>query len=148
MGKEREKHIWIEDGIINYQVGDKSKWSVPLANLEVVGEFTNPNGPLVDDYFLVFVTRPEHHWNAASFYASERDEFLTCLGEILGNKLTCSLANSTVYNSRVMWPSEIEGKQLFNLVPTEAKGFWKKIKHRLIPNCDLILAAEIRDFLK
>src|SRR5262245_9714586 len=100
---EITKHIRIEDRTITYQVGGTVCWSLPLADLELLGEYTDPNGPFVDDYFFVFIRRPQHHWNEASFYASGRDELLDELAVLLGAKLDCGLVNSTEYNSRVMW---------------------------------------------
>lgn len=148
MTKETTKRIWIEDSVINYQVGDNVHWTLPIDDLELLGEYTDPNGPYVDDYFFVFITRPEHRWNEASFYADVRDEFLNELGKILGSTLTCGLVSSTDYNSRVMWPPDIEDMQLFEFVPVEAEGDWEKLKRKLIPEYYFAFTNPVRDYLK
>jgi hypothetical protein len=148
MGKDNSKRIWIEGSLINYQWRNSSRWTLPIAELEVVGEYTDPNGPYVDDFFLVFIARPEHLWYEASFYADGTDEFLKELGRQLGAEIACGLLNSTDYNSRVMWPPEVEGIELFEFVPVESHGMCEKLKHRLIPEYNFALTSKIKGFLK
>jgi hypothetical protein len=147
MSKETTKRIWIADRIIHYQDRD-FRWALPIDSIEVFGEYTDPNGPFVDDYFFVFVYRPEHRWNEASFYAAERDEFLNDFAEILEAKLTCGLVSSTDYNSRVIWPPELEGSKLFEFVPVESNGVWQRLKHRVIPEYYFAFTDAVGGFLQ
>jgi hypothetical protein len=147
MSKKPTKRIWIEGGIINYLWGEDHQWALPLTELEIVGEYTDPNGPYVDDYFFVFIARPEHYWYEASFYCDGSDQFLKELGQQLGAQISCGLVNSTDYNSRVMWPPEIEGMQLLELMAVESRGAWEKMKHKLVPEYNYALTETVKDFL-
>lgn len=149
MGKQEiEQRIWLKEDIIHYQVTANLGWTLPLSELEIVGEYTDPNGPYVDDYFFVFVTRPNHKWNEASFYAEGRDEFLQKLGLMLGAEIHCDLADSVDYKSRVMWPKELEDKPLFDFVPVESSGLLERIKHKLIPEYYFAFTEIVQDYLK
>ena len=62
-------HIWIQDKTILYAIRDSDAWELPIAELKVVGEYTTPNGPYIDDYFYVFLST--NYWYEASFYCQE-----------------------------------------------------------------------------
>jgi hypothetical protein len=145
--QETTKRIWLEGDSINYQIGGTLCWTLPIGDLEVLGEYTDPNGPYVDDYFFVFVVRPKHLWNESSFYATGRDEFLQELGKVLGSEPTCGLVSSTDYRSRVMWPPEIAGIQLFDFVPVESKGIWERLKRKLMPEYEFVFTRAVADYL-
>lgn len=146
MNKQLTKRIWIEEASIHYQTGVVG-WSLPIDSVEIFGEYTDPNGPYVDDYFFVFVTRPEHLWRQASFYADERDKFLTAFGEIREARMTCGLTSSTDYDSRVIWPPELEGTKLFEFVPVKSNGTWKRLKQSLVPEYHFAFTDPVRDYL-
>ena len=146
MAGETTKRIWIEDSTITYQIGDTVCWTLPLAELEIFGEYTDPNGPYVDDYFFVFIIR-SHHWNEASFYATGSEEFLKELGNLLGTNLTCGLVSSTDYYSRVIWPPKLEDLQLFEFVPVESKGAGEKLKHKFISEYYFVFTKVVKEYL-
>jgi hypothetical protein len=64
--EEKSKLILQNDTII-YDEGQLGRWEMSVADLEIVGEYTDPNGPYIDDYFFVFVVSPNHDHFHASF---------------------------------------------------------------------------------
>jgi len=93
--------------------GDHVPWDIAIANIAVIAEYTNQNGPYADDYFLVFMERGNAQWYEASFYAQGRGEALKWLAIQLGADLECQLCNSTDFRSRVMWPPALAGREMF-----------------------------------
>ena len=41
-------------GLITYHSAG-ADWSVPVADVRLIGEYTNSDGPYLDDYFMVFL---------------------------------------------------------------------------------------------
>jgi hypothetical protein len=105
--------IWLADGKIQYASSGYGTWVVPLAEIHVIGEYTNQNGPFLDDYFFAFVRSADEMWFEASFYAEGRDGFLKDLSVALGRTCECSLCASTDFISRIWWPESLAGQPLF-----------------------------------
>jgi hypothetical protein len=100
-------------------------WSIPVSAIKLVAEYTNSDGPGIDDYFLVFLTAPEDGWHEASFYAGGRNTMLQALGEKLGAPLQCGMCNSATYRSRILWPARLRGQPLMDVSP--APTAWRKL---------------------
>ncbi len=115
-------------GVITYHspAGD---WSVPIADVRLIAEYTNSDGPYVDDYFFVFLTAPEGGWHQASFYAKGRDEALAALSRTIGAPLECRLCDSTEYKTRIMWPPNLKDQELMEVLPPKKRSLWQKLLH-------------------
>ena len=84
------------------------------------------NGPMIDDWFMVFVP-DDGGWFEASVYAAGADIFRTDLAKVLGSEnLYGELFASTEFASRVIWPSHLSGKPLFDFAPV-LMPWWKKL---------------------
>jgi len=119
--------IWLADGLIHYESQDYGSWSLPVADLRVLGEHTTDNGPMIDDWFLVFVTGSAAGWQEASVYAEGADEFRKQLAGVLGaDSLDGELSASTDFASRILWPQTLRGQPLFHYSPIEAPG-WRHV---------------------
>lgn len=105
--------LWLDRELIRYQCTGGVGWAIPLGSLLVIGEYTDDNGPQVDNHFLVFVSHLGPSWFEASLHAEGREAFLSELGRKLGMNLICQLYDSSGLNSRVIWPPEIENQPLF-----------------------------------
>lgn len=114
---ERSGKITFAAGKIEYRSGIHG-WSLPSTEVRLIGEYTNENGPWLDDYFLVFLASSDGAWNQASFYATGRDEVLAELGQVLGTKLDLGLCNSANFKSRIIWPPNLAGKKFVEAVPS------------------------------
>ena len=120
--------IRLDHGTIVYELpGDG--WRLKLSDVRLIGEYTNSNGPFLDDYFFVFLTAAESGWHQASFYADGRDSFLKALSEALRVPIETGLCNSVEFKTRILWPSDLNGKPLMKVVPkpTRCARLWTKI---------------------
>jgi hypothetical protein len=128
--------IWIENGLIfsSFEGGDT--WKLPIHELQVIGEYTTPNGPYADDYFVVFVS--DQFSYTVSFYARGIAELLPRLGQELSEELEWALCNSTDWKSRIMWPPEIKDEPLFDFLPApKPNGIIGRLKYRLLSPVEL-----------
>lgn len=121
--------IFLRDGFIHYESDIYATWSLPLSSVRAIGEFTNQDGPGVDDWFLLFLTSDTAF--EASRYAEDCDQFLKDLSSSLGAEVTCSLAPSTDFRSHLVWPPRLKGHRLFEY---EAKSFRPVVESRIPPD--------------
>jgi hypothetical protein len=82
-----------------------------VAELVCIGEYTNANGPSLDDYFLVFGLR-NGLWYEGSFYSDGCDEIIEKIGKVLGCDLHFELIQPTIPCTRILWPKDMEGQPL------------------------------------
>jgi len=147
--KNTSGQISLENETIIYSTPEKACWKLPIAEVRVIGEFTNQSGPSLDDYFFVFVTRETTEWHHASFYAEGREKFLSELGAKLGQRLKCGLCNSADFKSRVLWPPNLEGRPLFEFISeTPATNFLGKVRQKILPMTFNQLTEEIRNAIR
>ena len=101
----------------------------------------NDHGPVVDDYFFVFLTRTECF--EASFYAEGHDAVLAELSHRLQHKLCTGLCHSTSLASRILWPAFLEGHPVFDLVPEErADTILDKLRQWVLPRVHMRFTNE------
>ncbi len=139
--EELSGRIWIKNKTIHYKMPNGG-WELPVSEIKIIGEHTDQSGP-ANDYFIVFLAA--WGWYEASFYANGCDRLLDDLGQLLDNKLDCELLNSTDFNSRIMWPTEMRGNPLFDysLAPKPA-GIWARIKLTVLPMINVCLTDEVK----
>ena len=122
-------------------------WHFAIADLLLVAEYTNDQGPWRDDYYFVFgVGRP------AVYYEVELGSGLNALAELsteLGVRLEPGLANSTDWQSRVLWPPALVGRALFDRhEQSRPAGAWNRLKDRVIPRHDAIFDEMVAEYLR
>jgi hypothetical protein len=120
-------------------------WTVKLADVRLIGEYTTADGPFVDDYFLVFLTAEKGGWYEASLCATGMERFLTELGVALGAPTRLALCSSTAWRTRVVWPPTVEGEPLLTTVPraTRLGRLWQSITGQR----DLVLSDAAKSLL-
>jgi hypothetical protein len=122
-------------------------WRLPVSEIKIIGEYTDDQGPLVDDYFLVFLT--DSNLYEASIYAEGVDAFLQELRDRLGASLSLELGNSTSYRSRVIWPSDMVEVPVFDYSKTpKPKGLLDRLKYRFFPDIHRKLSHAVWQRLK
>lgn len=96
-----------------------------VEDIGVIGEYTTPNGPWEDDYFVVFVDRDGKRLEVpdTAFTPAATDE----LRRSLGSDFAFGLANSTDFNSRILWPPKFAGKPLYVFTKVPARGFTRRV---------------------
>jgi hypothetical protein len=120
-------------------------WTVKLADVRLIGEYTTANGPSADDWFLVFLTAEQSGWYEVSLYAAGLDRFLIELGVALGAPIPLALCGSTDWKTRALWPPAVEGVPLLTTVPraTRLGRLWQSITGQR----DLVLSDEAKSLL-
>jgi hypothetical protein len=138
----RADRLTVENDAIIYTTPQKDGWQVPVAEVKVIGEFTNDHGPVADDYFLALLKRDE--WFVATFYADGRGTALAELGQRLRHKFLLDLCHSTSLTSRVLWPAALEGRPLFSCVPEQrAETVGGKLRQWILPKVHLHFTDEV-----
>lgn len=119
----------------------EQNWALPVNSVKVIGEYTlNTWG---DDYFFVFITQDGSCWHA-SFYADGMDEALGALSERLGSTLRPGLCNSVDWQSKILYPTHLEGRNVFEVIPHKASGLLNELWSRAFPTSNVRLSREIR----
>ena len=118
MSKNDSGRLELVGDRLAYSSEHYGSWEISVPDISFIGEYTNENGPFADDWFLVFVENQERIWKEASMYSDGRQEVLAELGSRLGVKLISDLTTSTSFKSRIMWPADRVGEDLFEFVST------------------------------
>ena len=109
------------------------RWSLPIASIILVAEYTTNEGPWADDWFLTFVTLEDGrlYFSTCSVSAGI-EEAMSILQERLGSLIPLQLLGSTEWRSRVAWPTRIAGNDYFTLTEVPAKTLAEKLKKKLL----------------
>lgn len=129
-----------------YEANGEIQWSLAADELKIVGEYTTSGGPMEDDWFFVFCDTPDGNrlWQATAL-AVDHKEFWQQLGQRLGCAIAPGLFASTNWASRVIYPPELEGHELFTTVKatSKLKGIWQ----RIFGSEKIRLTDEVKQFL-
>lgn len=126
-------------------------WSLQIEDIVLMAEYTTNEGPWLDDYFFVFVTVEKNklYFATCSFYADGRNEVLARLREQLGSPIKLVLINSSEWNSRVLWPPEMAGREYFTFTEVPAVTLRHKVKQWLSgPTHEYAISGAVRDYLQ
>ncbi|MCX5659361.1 MAG: hypothetical protein NTW19_06510 [Planctomycetota bacterium] len=122
---ESSGRIMLADGIVRCESTSCGGWQMAVPDLRLVGECTTPDGPMADDWFICFVI-DGNGWREAPVYADGFEEFLETLGKALRHSLICELANSSSFNSRILWPAALSGRALFRYGNDSSDGWMRR----------------------
>jgi hypothetical protein len=131
-----------DGGLITYLSQHYGSFSVPLAEVAVIGEVTTEDGPGIDDWFLVFVPRSGSKWFEASMYAEGMSSFQERLSAALGSTIIGRLATSTSFASRIVWPESFADRPLFTFSPVTGSGCLRRFKLLLLPEISYRLSPD------
>jgi hypothetical protein len=101
---------------VYFEDGQNELWRIGIADLVVIGEYTNAGGPSFDDWFLIFGHRQQGRMLFREIPVPlEIEAVLVELGKMRGGEpIRLQLVGSTEWNSRVLWPDTLVGKPFFN----------------------------------
>jgi len=125
-------------------------WTIPVKSLLILAEYTNPHGPMDDDYFLVFGYREKGqcYFNTATFYALGTELLLAQLSSLLRCELRFGLCHSTDWNSRVIWPPKLVDQEFFIFTRIGPKSIWQSPRAICLgPGYHCSMAAEVNAYL-
>ncbi|WP_395740840.1 hypothetical protein [Prosthecobacter sp.] len=137
----------INGSTLVYASPDYGSWQILISEIAAFGEYTTENGPMIDDWFMVFVTN-DFNWVEASNYCSGCDGVRDQLAKHWGAEGLCgSLALSTNFSSRAIWPVTIAGKPLFTFIERH-QSTWDKVGSFGVGLIDKDLTPEVRQSLQ
>jgi hypothetical protein len=132
------------DGVeVSYVSGRYGEFSILVSELVAIGEYTTDHGPFLDDWFLVFVVRGNVGWVEASMYAAGSMEARERLADVLGFLIASGLAAETNFASHILWPAELVGQPLFDVIPLARAGILGRVKAALLPKVERRLTAAV-----
>ena len=118
--------VHLADDTIVYCSESYPSWKIGLNEIQVIGEFTNENGPYCQDHFLAFVADVkschELPCGAHGFSAMKGQ-----LERHLNGHLELQLIFTTTFESAVLWPFEMKGQRLFHFSRTNPPTMWAKL---------------------
>lgn len=121
-------------------------WSVEIDDILLIAEYTTNEGPYCEDYFLVFVTKPNIY--QCTFYAEGTNTIIEQLSAIFNKPLQLKLCDSTDWKSNVIWPTQLEGNEYFHFTKIKPNKLLSKIRAVLLgPQLEYKIAQPIQNFL-
>lgn len=139
--------LMIDGPTLSYDSPDYGAWQIPITEIAAFGEYSTDNGPCIDDWFMVFVTR-DFNWREASNYCTGSDTVRNALADQWGvGSLYDKLWGHTDFASRVIWPLALANQPLFEFEQRQQSN-WQKIKSFGIGLIDKDLTAEVRNHLE
>ena len=148
-GREDRGLISLEGNSVRFALPSGDGWELPLDEVRLIGEYTTRDGPLADDWFIVFVTGggTGEQWREAPFYAYGFETFLRMLRAAIPRLGHPMLAASADFASRVLYPMELDGRPLFDFVIPESRGIIGRIRSALAGSVRRELAPEVVEWL-
>lgn len=125
---EESGRIELVNDEIVYTPVEGGGWRLRLDEVRVFGEYTNQDGPGLDDWFFAFLRAADEYWFEAPVYADGRDQLMNELCDRFGiDTIECKLAHSTDFDSRVMWPRVLAEQPLFQFTERRRDGLLRNI---------------------
>jgi hypothetical protein len=126
-------------------------WETQIPRIVLIAEYTTNEGPWCDDYFLDFWSNEEGRLLKGSvpLYVDGHDDALHAVEGKLGSKLEFGLTGSTEWDSRVMWPPELQNHKYFEFRLVQPSSWREQLKRFCLgPKREYFHSAEVRAFLE
>lgn len=132
---ETSEHLSVAGNDVRYG-NDRTLWALPIEDVRLIGEYTTPNGPHGEDYFVVFLDRAERRYEVPA--SAITPETVDALRKRIG-EFGFGLAHTTDLDSRVMWPPKYANQPLFSFARVPARTIGERVR-RLLGNYEVDLA--------
>lgn len=140
-----ERLSFEDECLVRFLPDGSEAWRMPAEKLVLLGEFTNDCAP-ADDYFFLLVDGEGEHFTA-SFYGNGDWNWMEDLGTYLDGEHVAGLTGSVDFDSRVIWPPELEDKPLIDFIYAIGTTLWQRICLWFLPRYDMVLTEDVREFL-
>jgi len=140
-----------DDKLVCKLMEGKVVWDVAIGALILIAEYTNNEGPMCDDYFLVFwcVEHGKLFKMECSFYAVDAIATMETLLKRLNASTTLGLASSTEWKSNILWPPKLAEKPYFEKIevsPSTLKA--RVLKASFGPSFEFPPTLEVQTYLR
>ena len=125
--EEPSGKVFISDSQIVWEHKGKTISTIPIDKIKLIGEYTTSEGPVNDDWFIVFITARDN-WHQISEYAKGMNDVLKQLSEIYNSQINGTLFASTIWKTNIIWPDHIKGKEMWTIEILPAQTVGQKIK--------------------
>jgi hypothetical protein len=126
-------------------------WTVSVDDIILVAEYTTDEGPLADDYYLIFCTIEAGRavFATSTFYANGRDAALRTLADRLGSPMALVLSASTVWASRVLWPPDMAEQEYFTFKTAEPNNILERLGGLVFgPATECFLSDPVQHYIR
>ena len=151
MTRETKPEIRISGGALEYRsAAGELIWTVQVDDIVLMAEYTTNGGPWLDDYFLVFVSIESERpiFATASFYGEGCDAVIEGLAGRWNADVSLSLASSTDWKSRIVWPPSLAEQEYFEAREVQPDTLWEKLRKAAFgPVYEYAPQREVRAFL-
>jgi hypothetical protein len=128
----------------------EQRWSIEIADIILIAEYTTDEGPYLDDYFLVFVTveKGKPFFSKCTFYAEGTDEAFECLRKKFDMPMEFKLCSSTAWTSSVLWPRSLVGNEYFKFSKVQPSDIGSRIRKIVLgPQLEYTISDSMRIYI-
>jgi hypothetical protein len=139
---DKESITFSAPNMVSFHLGDNGKVSVPFESILLVGEFTTEDGPYAEDH-LLSVWSSDGRVFEIPIWSPGVKQLLEMLSAKTKAAIETSLATSSSFASRVLYPPEKSGQELFVFRSTR-KGlggllYPNVMERRLVPDLAILV---------
>lgn len=116
----------IKGSLITFESDFYSSWIFKISDILIIGEFTNQDGPHLEDHFLLFINKTGNSFEAP-VNAKGFNSVWNHLADILNLPKGLYLQGETDFASQVLYPESIRGQPIFDYVDKSSSSFFGRI---------------------
>lgn len=122
-----DRRLVTDGDYVALYVGTERQWSFALADVAVIGFYTIAVWPGVDDYFCVLV-RHSGEWEEFPPGIEGTESVWSAIEQFCEVSLPYLLVGSSEWVSEIVWPVELRGQPLLELLPFKWIQLWHNRK--------------------
>lgn len=140
---------YIKNQRIYWDFNDSNLLEVEIASICAIGEYTTVHALHRNEWFIVFVLQNGDNLQVSA-YADGMQQVLTELSATFGTDINGKLAQETDFKSNVIFPSNLVGKELYELKVIESKTWFDRFRSRLGfgDPLELVLKQEVSELTR
>ncbi len=124
---ELSGRVFSEGGKLIWEIQGERVGEIVLSDVRLIGEYTTAEGPVIDDWFIVFYMSKKD-CKQVSFYAKGREVMLQLLTEYLGTEIASRLTGSARWDTMLLWPPEVMGQAMWSVEDLAPETLGEKLK--------------------
>jgi hypothetical protein len=140
--------VLIQNDVLIWQDSEgKLIGEIPLDKVKVIGEYTTSDGPLVDDWFYLFILS-QTDLRQVSAYATTLSSVLESISLRYNCEIVGHLSHSTTFQSNILWPSQLKGQKVYDIsMTTKPMTIWEKLRLSFGQTNEVELTNDLKTYL-